>query len=113
MCMVGFFVTTFNPFTEDCLYRISRAISPINLKAISSYLPSYQEKSRFPYYPSFVKGRFWGVTAEGSTPEGFASNINWHAARRCVGESDIIVFLGLQGATALAWSFEFSPRVVN
>ena len=101
---VGFLCYDLQPFTEDCLYRVSEAIAPIRLKAYPVIFHPYQEKARFPYYPSFVKGRFWGVNIEGSTPEGLASNINWSTAWKCVRESDIIFLFGLQGATALLTS---------
>ncbi len=97
----GFLCYDLQPFTEDCLYRVSQAIAPIRLKAYPVIFHPYQRKSRFPYHPSFSKGRFWGVNAERGTPEGFASNINWPAAWRCVYESDIVFLFGLQGGTAL------------
>lgn len=102
---VGFITYDLQPFTEDCLYRVSQVIAPIRLKAYPVMFHPYQEKSRVGYYPSFVKGRFQGVIAKGRTPEGFASNINWRAAWRCVRESDIIVLFGLQGGTAMAVGF--------
>jgi len=48
-----------------------------------------------------LKGKYFGVAVVESTPEGFASNVNWKAAWECARKSDIIVLFGLQGATAL------------
>jgi glycosyltransferase involved in cell wall biosynthesis len=98
---VGFLCYDLQPVNEDCLYRVSRAITPIELKAYPVIYHPNQEKARVPYYPSFEKGRYFGANVKGSTPEGFASNINWRAAWRCVCESDIVFLFGLQGGTAL------------
>lgn len=98
---VGFLTYDIQPFTEECLYRISQAIAPIRLKAYPVIFHRNQEKARVSYYPSFKKGRYLGVNIKGSTPEGFASNVNWGAAWRCVWESDIVFLFGLQGGTAL------------
>lgn len=98
---VGFLCYDLQPFTEDCLYRISQAISPINLKAYPVIFHPHQEKARITCYRSFEKGRHFGVNITNSTLEGFASNLNWRAAWKCVHESDIIFLFGLQGATAL------------
>jgi glycosyltransferase involved in cell wall biosynthesis len=98
---VGFLCYDLQPFTEDCLYRIAQAVSPIRLKAYPSFYHSNQDNSRIPYRPSFLKGKHLGVNVAGSTPEGFTSNANLKAAWDCVRESNIVVLFGLQGGTAL------------
>jgi len=98
---VGFLCYDLQLFTEDCLYRVSQAISPINLKAYPVIFHPHQKKARITCHPSLEKGRHFGVNVANSTPEGFASNLNWRAAWRCVRESDVIFLFGLQGATAL------------
>jgi glycosyltransferase involved in cell wall biosynthesis len=98
---VGFLAYDLQPFTEDCLYRISCAVSPNKLCAYPVFHHPYQEKSRVPYCPSKVRGRYYDVTRPGFTPEGLVSNMNWRAGWECVSHSDIVVLFGLQGATAL------------
>ncbi len=101
MRKVGFLCYDLQPFTEDCLYRIAQDIAPIQLKGYPVFFHPNQERSRIPYRPSHLKGKHLGVNVAGSTPEGFASNINWGVAWKCVCQSDIIILYGLQGATAL------------
>jgi len=99
---VGFLTYDLQPFTEDCVYRVASALPEgLQVKAFPVFFHPNQEKSRVPYRPSFLKGKHLGVNVAGSTPEGFASNINWGAVLNCVRESDIIILYGLQGATAL------------
>ncbi len=99
---VGFLTYDLQPFTEDCVYRVASALPEgLQVKAFPVFFHPNQEKSRIPYRPSFLKGKHLGVNVAGSTPEGFASNINWGAILNCVRESDIIILYGLQGATAL------------
>ena len=98
---IGFLCYDLQPFTEDCLYRIGQDIAPIRLTGYPVFFHPNQERSRVSYRPSHLKGKHLGVNVAGSTPEGFASNINWCAAWNCVRESDIIILYGLQGATAL------------
>src|SRR6266851_2993099 len=99
--VVGFLTYDLQQFTEDCLYRIAKVIEPARLKAFPVVYHPNQGKARVPYLASVQRGRHFGVAVAGSTPEGFASNINWRAAWRCARESDVIVLFGLQGATAL------------
>ena len=98
---VGFLCYDLQPFTEDCLYRVAQAVSPIRLKAYPAFYHSNQENCRVPYRPSFLRGKHLGVNVAGSTPEGFTSNVNLKAAWDCVRESDIVALFGLQGGTAL------------
>src|SRR6266853_5149769 len=98
---VGFLTYDMQPFTEDCLYRISQALPHFELRAYPVFTHPHQSNSRVNVVPSAIKGRFLGVNVPGSTQEGFASNVNWQAAWRCVRENRICVLLGLQGGTAL------------
>ena len=98
---IGFLTYDLQPFTEDCLNRISIVIHQNLMKAYPVFFHPNQDRVRFPFLPSQLKGRHFGVNVEGSTPEGFASNVNLKAAWECARESDIIVLFGLQGATAL------------
>jgi glycosyltransferase involved in cell wall biosynthesis len=98
---VGFLCYDLQPFTEDCLYRVSQAIKPIHLKAYPVFFHPNQTNCRVAYRPSNLKGTPIEVKVEGSTPEGFACNINWKCSWDCVHQSDIILLYGLQGATAL------------
>jgi glycosyltransferase involved in cell wall biosynthesis len=99
---VGFLCYDLQPFTEDCLYRIAKALNGIaQVKAFPIFFHPSQEVARVPCAPSKARAIHLGVERAGSTPEGLTSSINWNVARRCIIESDIIVFFGLQGATAL------------
>lgn len=98
---VGFLTYDLQPFTEDCLNRVADAIRPIQLKAYPVIFHPNQANVRLPFYPSRQRGRYMGITVDGNTPEGFAWNINWRAAWRCVRDSDVVVLFGLQGGTAL------------
>lgn len=98
---VGFLTFDLQPFTEICIYRVSEGIAPLKLKAYPVFYHPYQSNARFPSLPSFKNRRYFGIDIAGSTPEGFVSNINWIAAWKCVKESEIIIFFGLQGGTAL------------
>lgn len=97
----GFLTYDMQPFTEDCLHRVSQAIQPSVLKAFPVMHHAAQAVSRVRYMPSTQTGRYLPVNRAGSTPEGFASNVNLGAAWRCASESDVVVLFGLQGATAL------------
>src|SRR6266853_5821479 len=98
---IGFLTYDMQPFTEDCLYRISQALPHLQLRAYPVFTHPHQSNSRVNVVPSAIKGRFLGVNVSGSTQEGLASNVNWQAAWRCVRENRICVLLGLQGGTAL------------
>lgn len=99
---VGFLCYDLQPFAEDCLYRVSQAISAVRVTAYPVFFHPNQENCRVAYRPSNIKGKPLEIKVEGSTPEGFASNINWKCAWDCVRQSDIILLFGLQGATALS-----------
>ena len=98
---VGFLTYDLQPFTEDCLYRIAEAIRPMRLTAYPVMHHPHQARARVPARASAERGRYWAVDVAGSTPEGFASNVNWGAAAACARESDVVVLFGLQGGTAL------------
>jgi glycosyltransferase involved in cell wall biosynthesis len=98
---VGFLTYDLQPFTEDCLHRVACAIAPSQLKAYPVIHHEHETKARLPYLASNQKGRYRAVNQPGSTPEGFASNLNWQAAWYCASESDVVVLFGLQGVTAL------------
>jgi glycosyltransferase involved in cell wall biosynthesis len=98
---VGFLCYDLQPFTEDCLYRISQAIKPVQLKAYPAFFHPNQANCRVPCRPSFINGKHLGVNVKGNTPEGFTSNFNLKAAWNCVCESDVVALFGLQGGTAL------------
>jgi glycosyltransferase involved in cell wall biosynthesis len=97
----GFLTYDLQTFTEDCLYRVSQVIQPASLKAYPVIFHSAQSASRIPYLMSNERGRYLPVNRQGSTPEGFASNVNFLSAWRCVRDSDVVVLFGLQGGTAL------------
>jgi glycosyltransferase involved in cell wall biosynthesis len=102
---VGFLCYDLQPFTEDCLYRIAKALDGIaQVKAFPIFFHPAQEEARVPYVPSKVRAIHLGVDRPGNTPEGLTSSINWNAARRCAVESDVVIFFGLQGATAILTS---------
>jgi glycosyltransferase involved in cell wall biosynthesis len=98
---VGFLCYDLQPFTEDCIYRVAQAVDSIQVKAYPIFYHPNQTNCRVAYRPSNLKGTPLEVKVEGSTPEGFASNINWKCSWDCVHQSDIILLYGLQGATAL------------
>ena len=97
----GFLTYDLQSFAEDCLYRIQENNPEIMLTAYPVIQHENQNLSRVNYKPSLQKGKYFGVSAEGGTPEGFASNINFSAAWACARESDVIVLFGIQGITAL------------
>jgi glycosyltransferase involved in cell wall biosynthesis len=98
---IGFLTYDLQPFTEDCLYRISQTIKPMLLKAYPIISHPHQNKARILSLPTRQKEKHFGVNRRGSTQEGLIYNINWHAAWRCALESDVVVLFGLQGGTAL------------
>jgi glycosyltransferase involved in cell wall biosynthesis len=98
---IGFLTYDLQPFTEDCLFRVSQGVLPHVLKAFPVIFHRNQGNVRFDFLPSQQQGRFFGVYSTGATPEGFARNLNLRAAWRCAVESDIVVLFGLQGASAL------------
>ena len=102
---IGFLTYDLQPFTEDCLYRISEQIKPSKLRAYPIIVHQSQQEARISYLPSRHKGKHLGVNRRGNTPEGLMSNVNWQAAWNCVLESDIVVLFGLQGGTALVAAF--------
>ena len=98
---VGFLTYDVQPFTEDCLDRVDQALEGATITAYPVIAHPNQDNARFRVVPSRQKGRYFGVEIDQSTPEGFAYNVNWTAAWRCVSESEIVVLFGLQGATAM------------
>ena len=102
---IGFLTYDLQPFTEDCIYAISLGIQPISLCAYPIFYNPFQENTRFPYLPSTLKGKYLGISVNGSTPEGLVSNMNWYSAWKCVKQSNVIVLFGLQGSTALLTAF--------
>lgn len=98
---VGFLTYDLQPFAEDCLYRIQKNNPEIEVTAYPVIKHENQASCRVNYKPSFQEGRYFGVGAEGGTPEGFASNINFSSAWACARDSDVIVLFGIQGISAI------------
>jgi len=98
---VGFLTYDLQPFTEECLYRVSNAIKPIVLKAYPIIHHPNEKKARIFLIPSTQKLKYFNINNPESTPEGFCANINWGTAWKCASESNIVVLFGLQGGTAL------------
>lgn len=97
---VGFLTYDLQPFTEDCIYRVSQRL-PFKVKAFPLFYHPRQEDSRVHFRPSGDKGTYLGIDTPGATPEGFASNLGISPALHCVRESDIIILFGLQGVPAI------------
>lgn len=102
---IGFLTYDLQPFTEDCLFRVSQELPNAEVCAYPVIAHTEQSRSRIKYLLSSTKGRFLGLRSSHATPEGLASNINWRAAWHCVANSDICVLFGLQGGTALLVAF--------
>lgn len=98
---IGFLTYDLQPFTEDCLFRISQSMEGVNVKAFPVFHHGSQINSRLPFRPSFLRKRFLGLDVPGSTPEGFASNVNLGCAWAVVKESTVVVLFGIQGSTAI------------
>lgn len=98
---IGIICYDLQPFAEDCIWRISQAMSRQSLTAYPVMFHKYQSRSRISYLPSRQVGRYLGLDSGTSTPEGLASNLNFAAAWQCVQNSDIVVLFGLQGLTAM------------
>lgn len=98
---IGFLTYDLQPFTEDCLFRISAALGEDEVTAFPVYAHAAQSCARIPYRPSRLRPRFLGVDREDATPEGFASNLNLGCAWAAARSSDLLVLFGLQGINAI------------
>jgi glycosyltransferase involved in cell wall biosynthesis len=101
---VGFLTYDLQRNTEDALFEIARAAS-FSVKAFPLYAHRDQKLSRVEYRPATSHAKHLGVNVKGSTPEGFASNLEWRVGLACARESDIVILKGLLGLGAIWCAF--------
>ena len=85
-----YYVDFFNRLQSALRYRLR--VYPVFSSALYN--------NNFFVYPSRIEGEFISLGGE-HTPEGLPISLNWRAALRCAWENNVVILLGLQGATAL------------
>ena len=97
---VGFLTYDLQPFTADCLTRISAKLAG-RLRAYPVFANKVSPTLTFSYRPSQLQGNFFSLTKSASTPEGFPYSINWGCAWSFVWENDVLILFGIQGGSSL------------
>lgn len=98
---IGFLTYDLQEFTENCLFRIKKKCTFLDLKAYPIIFHKNQKKSRVEYLPSNIHGQPLILEKKTKTPEGLMLNINIKAALTCALKSDVIVIWGIQGISAI------------
>jgi hypothetical protein len=101
---VGFLTYDLQRNTEDALFEVAQA-APFSVKAFPLYMHTDQELSRVAFRPARARGKHFGVSVKGSTPEGLVSNPEWRVGLACARESDVVILKGLLGLGAIWCAF--------
>jgi glycosyltransferase involved in cell wall biosynthesis len=97
---VGFLTYDLQRHTEDALFEVARA-AQFAVKAFPLYKHNDQELARVAYRPATARGKHFGASGKGGTPEGLVSNPEWRVGLACARESDVVVLKGLLGLGAI------------
>ncbi len=101
---VGFLTYDLQRGTEDALFEVAQSAA-LAVKAFPLYEHPDQELSRVAFRPARARGKHFGVSVKGSTPEGLVSNPEWRVGLACARESDVVILKGLLGLGAIWCAF--------
>lgn len=97
---VGILAYDLSEVTADFLESVA-ARCPHPLKCFPVFYHRNQDRCTVPHLPSEIRGRYLSLSGQNGVPEGTVRNWNLRAAVRCALESDVVVLMGLQAASAL------------